>query len=298
MASFRRDVLSHLAAGHYEILDERAQVAQDEKQRFANGLWKLHQFYGAFPLTGNDLDAAWEARLAEIRAWQQARPESAPAAIALAEVHSAYAWKARADGGAAASATEPLFRKRLETALAVLEDARGIAANDPHYWHTAHGVAAGLGWATADLNDLHKKAAALAPHYWSNDIVHISAVLARNGADPEAVEAMAATAFAAEDEYASAIYACAAWAVSEAAGGDFLAEVPFDWSRVQAGYLALLSRHPGSTELLSQYCVMACHARDKAAARKCFVKLGGKADLGVFKTPRDYERHLRWASWN
>jgi hypothetical protein len=298
-AGYRHYVLSLLSEREYDGLDQSAEHARAEKQRFANGLWKLHQFYSAFPLSESDPDAAWEARLAEIRAWQTSRPQSPAAAIALAEVYTAYAWKARGaeNTGEPTSPRALLSRERLEAGLAVLEDARPIAAGDPHYWRAAHGIAAGLGWSAAELNDLYTQATAIDPHYWSNDIAKISALLARHGADPESVESFAASASAAADEYGAEIYARAAWEVSDASG-NILCETPFDWTRVQAGYRALLEKHPNSTDLLSQYCVLACRARDKAAARKCFVKLAGRADLAAFKTPRGYERHLRWASWN
>ena len=147
------------------------------------------------------------------------------------------------------------------------------------------------------MNNLYKQAAALEPHYWSNDIARISALLARSGGEPEAVEAVAAAASAAADEYGEEIYARAAWEVNEASG-NFLEGMAFDWPRVQAGYRALLQRHPHSTDLLSQYCILACRARDKEAASRCFAKLGGKADLRAFKSTRGYERHLRWAASN
>ena len=294
-ASYRRDMVALLAAREYDALEEHAAVALKEKQRFANGLWKLHQFYTAFALADADPDSAWEARLDQLREWQTARRASATASIALAEVYTAYAWKAPADQSD--SANEGPFRDRLEAGLTVLEDARALGIRDPHYWRAAHAIAAGLDWSTEELNDLYKKAAALEPHYWSNDIARISSLLARNGGDPQTVEAVAATASAAADEYGDEIYARAAWAVNEVSGS-FLQGTAFDWERVQAGYRTLLQRHPDSTDLLSQYCILACRAHDKAAARKCFSKLGGKADLRAFKSARGYERHLRWANWN
>jgi hypothetical protein len=298
-ARFGHETLALLQTRDYDSLEARARTAREEKQRFANGLWKLHRFYTALVPAESAPAAAWETRLAELKAWTEAKPGSLTGAIALAQVCNDSAWKVRATeqkGGAFGEDTSA-FRERLETALRVLENARALGVNDPHYWRVAHSVAVGLNWPASSLEDIQQQAAALEPEYLSTDIARLAALLARQD-ESEALQPFAAQVAAAASQCTSEeTYARIAWEVSQLSGS-ILDETPFDWERVQTGYRALLKRFPTSTGLLSQYCVLACRARDKAAARRCFVKLEGKADLHAFGTRREYLRNLRWAKWN
>ena len=47
---YARDTVALLAARNYDGLEARARVAREEKQRFADGTWKLCRFYAALPL--------------------------------------------------------------------------------------------------------------------------------------------------------------------------------------------------------------------------------------------------------
>jgi hypothetical protein len=294
-----RETLLLLAARDYDGLEARARAAREEKQRFADGTWKLHRFYTALAPAENAPEAAWEHRLSELKAWVAARPSSLTGAIALAEVYNDYAWKTRStDAKAQAQSVNQItFRERMESALQVLENARALGVTDPHYWRVAHSVAVGLNWPASSLENIHEQAVALEPEYWSNDIARLAVLLARGDDSADLEPFVAQIAAAAAHCSSEETYARIAWEVSQLSGNS-LEETAFDWPRVQAGYRALLKRFPTSTGLLSQYCVLACRARDKAAARRCFVKLGGRADLHAFGTHRDYMRDFRWANWN
>jgi hypothetical protein len=293
---YAREAVALLKAGDFDALEAQARRAREEKLRFANGAWQLSRFYSAMTLADSDPDSAWQERLDLLDAWLRVHPSSLTASIARAEACAAYAWKARSAGGAGEISEENAlqFRERLETALHILENARSLGVNDPHYWRVAHAVAVGLDWPAANLEEIHKQALALEPEYWSNDVARLSMLLARSDRATDSFPAAIAKAAAGCNEE---MYARIAWEVNQLCGS-FLEATPFDWDRVEAGYRALLRRHPGSTDLLSQYCVLACRARDKDAARRCFARLAGKADLHAFGTPREYYRSLRWANWN
>jgi hypothetical protein len=293
ISSFTRDIRASLAARDYDALEAIAQNARETKARFGTGVWKLFRFYSAMPLSLNAADAAWNERIQVIRDWQAAKPNSPTASIALVEVYTGFARKM---GIAASKALNPtnakiFYRERLETALGVLENSRERCENDPHYWRAAHAIAAELKWPASRLDEIYNRVVAIEPEYWSNDFDRLGKFLARSQRETKSVEALVKA-----DRCSAEIYARLAWEVNKVSGS-FLEGMSFDWRRVQAGYRALTLRYPTSTGLLSQYCVMACRARDKDAARKCFVKLAGRADLSAFGSPREYERQLRWANW-
>lgn len=292
--SFSRDIRAALTARDYDTLEAVAQKARESKERFGTGVWKLYRFYSTMPLSLNAPDSAWQERIQVIRDWQAAKPNSPTASIALIEVYTAFARKM---GVAASKALNPtnakiFHRERLETALGALENSRALCENEPHYWRAAHAVAAELKWPASRLDEIYNRVVALEPEYWSNDFDRLGKFLARSQRETNSVEALAEA-----DRCSAEIYARLAWEVNKVSGS-FLGGTSFDWSRVQSGYRALTQRYPASTGLLSQYCVMACRARDKDAARKCFVKLAGRADLSVFGSPREYDRMLRWVTWS
>ena len=291
--SFTRDIHAALAAHDYDTLESVAQNARETKARFGTGVWKLYRFYEAMPLSLNAPDSAWNERIQAIRDWQKAKPKSCAASISLVEVYAGFARKMGVTASKALNPTNAkiFHRERLETALGVLENARELCESDPHYWRAAHAIAAELKWPASRLEEIYNRVVALEPEYWSNDFDRLGKFLARTQREAKSVEALAEA-----DHCSAEIYARLAWEVSKVSNS-FLQGMSFDWNRVQTGYRALIQRYPTSTGLLSQYCVMACRARDKDAARKCFVKLAGRADLSVFGSTREYERQLRWANW-
>ncbi len=291
--SFNRDINAMLATRDFDGLESLAKEMRESKAHFGNGMWKSYLYYASMPPSVGAPDSAWEKRLQQIDAWREAKPGSVTPAIALAEVYTGYARKVGITRQAPGKADpRTVHRERLEMALRALEDGHAAGEKDPHYWRCAHAIAAGLGWSADRLDEIYARVVALEPEYWSNDFDRMAEVLARKVGGTKAVEALAAA-----DRCSAEIYARLAWEVNKVSGS-FIEGSSFDWSRVQAGYHALTQRYPGSTGLLSQYCVMACRSRDKEAARKCFAKLGSRADLSVFGSPREYERQLRWASCN
>jgi len=294
---FARETVAQLAIWDYERLEARAQRILDQRLRFADGTWKLECFYQAFTPAPEASDASWKNRIAELKRWMERRPSNLTAALALAEVYSAYGWKARAQqAGKPIAAGQPdLSTERFEAALRILEDVQSAEVRDPHYWRVAHGIAVGLGWPASRLEEIHDKCAALDPEYWPIDTARACVLLAYNAGSPEEMEAFAENAAAKAGRFGDEVYARIAWEVQDLYRNLFR-ETDLDWARVQAGYRALLKRYPKSTDLLSQYALLACRAHDKVTARRCFAKLNGKVDLQIFGSEGHYLRHYWWAN--
>jgi len=93
ISDISNSVVSLLAAKDYNKLDEVAAQYRSSKEGYADGRWKLiYVFEGLIP-SENISDSEWEARLADIRSWVKAKPNSITAQLALANDMVAYAWK-------------------------------------------------------------------------------------------------------------------------------------------------------------------------------------------------------------
>lgn len=95
---YEGQVKSYFDQGNFDKLEQTAEEARVSKGRFVGGVWKLYGFYfaiGRIPEGQPTTDAVWDARLARLKKWESARPESVTARAALAEVYVNYAWDGR-----------------------------------------------------------------------------------------------------------------------------------------------------------------------------------------------------------
>jgi hypothetical protein len=145
----RRQFLANDFAG----LEKRAAEAR-AGARFSDGCWQLSSFFGAFTLSSQAPDAAWEAWLRRFEAWDNAVPGSITARIARAE-----AWTARASSGAGSRFTDSVaeVRQILETC----PEAKAC----PVYYQIMMWVAASQNWPKEEFEKVFSSAVALAPDY-------------------------------------------------------------------------------------------------------------------------------------
>lgn len=147
--ALRRQFLANDFAG----IEKRAAEARGGA-RFTDGCWQLSAFYGAFTLSAQAPEAAWEAWLRRFEAWDNAVPGSFTARIARAE-----AWTARAR-----SSSEAAFSECTAEVRQILENAPGAKAC-PVYFQIMMWVAGAQNWSTEDFEKLFSAAVALAPDY-------------------------------------------------------------------------------------------------------------------------------------
>jgi hypothetical protein len=98
---YKSHIKSILAQEDFANLETEVHDARINQARVQGGAWKLFMFYEAVSSPLNDqqaTDSGWQSHLNVIRKCIAARPGSAAAHIALADVYANYAWSARGDG--------------------------------------------------------------------------------------------------------------------------------------------------------------------------------------------------------
>jgi hypothetical protein len=281
----------------YAGLEARATQALESRDRFANGSWKLFQFYSSFGLPDRSQESVWAARLQQINGWIAARPTSEHASIVLALFWIDYAWDARGGGYAQTVTAEGwrLFGARLATAQQVLQRAAVLCQRNPDYWRVLLIVARGLGWPPPRHNEIYAAGAAVEPEYWGLAVEHATWLMPRWGGKPGEMEAFAVQAASTAGEAGKEIYARIA-AEMDSYYTDVSRQTKLEWLRVEAGFKALLAKYPDEPSILSHYAQLACRFGDTTTARKLLTQLDDRVDLRTWRTADLYRRHLQHAT--
>jgi hypothetical protein len=276
------------------LADLRAQ-----KTRASDGLWALSGIYNDAHIAGKDVvDADFEAELALMRKWQAAIPDSITRPVVEAEILTKYAWKARG-GGYAPTVTDngwKLFNERIASARQILDEATSLPARCPHWYAVMQTIATAQGWPRSDYDRLFAEAIQREPSYETYYFKKAHYLLTRwHGRPGEAVafldESLSLHPAGAE------IYARIAWSQIHLFGGDFFKESGYSWEKTQAGFEALISRHPAGKNIQA-YAFFACRMKDRELAKKLFEQNADAAPyLPVWRTRAYFEQCKRWALW-
>lgn len=313
-------LLAHERFGDLEGLAKLCRT--EKKQSDKHGSWLLAFFYDAFSLQWGKFSLESPKPLLDIlEKWRKAYPESATPLIALAEVHTKLAWKARG-GGWAYTVTEEGWRgfyEHLNKAWSILIEAERFEAEDPELYACATTAAMGLGRDTISLSDLFlgklsgtkpatamdrilEKGQSIDAFYLPLYQARAVSLLPRWGGVPGELEAFAeAVAEKTKDRVGDGYYALLAATTYNYVGRDeYIQRHRFSWSRVRQGYEDLLKAQPGVKERLHWCAVLACAHQDKQVAQDLFQRIGDEAhireeDLLVWKSRLRFRIYRAWA---
>lgn len=297
--AFRNSVSALFLAGKYAELEAIASKVDRDKSLFGDGSWKAMHLQWAIDLNTKAPDEAWEAREAEIEAWQKAFPQSVSAHVAHIRFLTQYAWHARGSGWASTVNEKawPTFENRLAQAYILCQAGEKAARASPLLFWACQKVALGQGWGVDEMTkalDLAKRAE---PEFWEYDAQMCYFLLPRwYGKDGDwedfvnrelrrkeglGAEGYARTVFEMEGYYKNVFK-----------------ETRVQWSIVQDGYRAMFAKYPDSRRLLCQYACLAVLAEDRASAQWAFDRMAGVADPSVWSTPEKADEFERWAYWH
>lgn len=244
----RAKSLALLSGQKYDELDTLAGKYRTSKECYADGIWKLKEVYEGLVPDEKESDAQWERRLAAIRIWIKARPESITARVALADVLISYAWKARGSGYANTVSQNGwnLFDERLKESVQVLNDCKNFKDACPRWWSNMLRATLGLGvdrqTYQAVFNEAVKAEPANAGYYLQ--MAHY--LLPRWHGKPNDIAAFlqkAADQIGGDD--GDVLYARVAWYLQGIEGNVF-DERNLSWERADHGFQVLEKRFPDS----------------------------------------------------
>ena len=292
-------VATLLAAKDYDKLDDLAAKYRASKECYADGIWKLALVYDALVPSDKVPDAEWEARLAALRDWILAKPDSITPRVALAIDLTAYAWKARG-GGWANSVTEEgwrLFEQRLNQAVDVLTQAKPLKEKCPQYWVVLMRAALGKQVNKTQFKYIFDQAINLEPDFAALYFRRAIYLLPRwYGDEGEWEKDLAQSADRIGGENGDMLYAQVVWKMHNYMNSkNIFKEANLSWARVGKGFDAIEKYFPNSLAAKNESAQLAGLAADKEKARKYFIQTEGKVDLSVWDDKDEFIKFANWA---
>lgn len=301
LISLMKHTTTLLAAKDYPELDQLAAKLRSSKERNADGVWKLSELYYALSISNNIFgmemydnipDQAYEGRIAELRDWVKARPDSITARVALASVQVDYAWNARGGGYANTVTAEGWkgFGERLKEAAETLAAAKRLPIKCPVYWCVAMDVGLGLELPKDRLNDIFHEAINYQPDFMSFYDCRANLLLPRwDGNHGEWENDLAQSADNVGGADGDALYTQVVWKLNRStAFNNIFQENNLSWPRVKKGLEVLEKRYPNSLAVKNEGLYLAVFAQDAPAARKYFVDTQGQMDESIWQTQHEF----------
>lgn len=288
-----------LVEENFSALDKMADDLRQSKARLAGGAWKLFWFYKAVAQvanTGVAPDAEWQAHLALLQRWIDARPKSITARISLAEAYVDYAWSARGHGGSNSVTDQgwKIFRSRGQQAVAILVDAKKLNSRCPHWYYVMHEAALASGSDIAQLRSTFEEATQFEPYYFACYQQYATALLPKWFGEEGDSEAFAEQVYhkIGGKEGAHIYFEIAVSLIDS--DSDFVPE-RFSWAKLQEGFAALDELYGLTQYKVNRFAFMATQYGDRAVAAKAFARIGPNWDQRVWGNEARFEAQRSWA---
>jgi hypothetical protein len=295
--AFRYETRKFYNSRKFDELEKRADALRTSKARFGNGSWKLFQFYDALGCRDDEPETMWQLHEQIHQDWEKAMPHSVTARIAHANFLYDYAFHARGHGYANTVTRQgwQLFAQRLAQAHKILDEIKDWAPKCPMWFKVYLQVALGEGWNRSDYEALFTKAKAFEPEFWSYDISRSIYLMPRWHGQPGDWEYATDEETKRPDGLGMEIYARV---VSSQRGyyKNIFQESNASWPKTAQGFELMRQRYPGSLEILSVYCQLACVAGDRPLAKKLFDELGDSVMQDIWESTDNFVRYRAWAA--
>jgi hypothetical protein len=244
-------------------------------------------------------DTAFQERLADLRDWITAKPDSITARVALACVQVDYAWNARS-GNYANKVTDEgwrLFGERLNEAAKTLGDAKNMDEKCPVYWSTMMSVAVGMQFPKDQFNDIFNQAIIYEPDFERYYVKRANYLLPRwYGSQGEWENDLAKSADKIGGDDGDVLYAQVVWGLNRFTSFDnIFQENNLSWPRVKKGFEVLEKRYPNELAVKNEAAYLAYYAQDVQTARKYFDEMSGQADTSIWATRDEFLRFATYA---
>jgi hypothetical protein len=290
-----------LSAGDFRGLDAMARDFRSSQASFSNGTWKLNHFYQELSEVGPKApEKLWEMRLALLRRWFEADPESITARVAMAGFLIDYAWHAR--GGSWASDVRsdawPLVHERTSEASRILNAARNLPEKCPYWYYAWMKKAMLAGDDRQHYDEVFAEGVHNFPTYSSLYRLNIFYLQERWYGRPGEWQAFAKqSADSLGGEKGDILYAQMLWYVHDwRTYGNPIVETGIEWPRARRGFEALRRQYPDSLLLISEFCSISGHAPGEAALmRSLFDQIGNRFVVSVWRDSDRFTADRRFA---
>jgi hypothetical protein len=291
-AVFQTSVRNLFNEAKFAQLEEIADAARSQKSRFPGGVWKLHSFYAVVQGPGSltATDAVWNAHMQRLQSWIDSKPDSSTPRVALAESYLRFAWKARGNGlgNTVTPDSWKLFRERVQKAEEILEQAKSVSSNDPHWYQAMQTVALAQGWDQKRAEQLLVEANAVEPGYYYLYNSHANYLLPKWYGKPGDSEAFAQSiADRVGGPEGDSIYFQLALSLNCCKAK---AQAPaISWDRVKQGFASLEQLYGATNFERNALAFMAVRQGDREFAQQLFARIGDNWNQRVWGSKDKFE---------
>jgi len=285
----------------FDIIDRIAKKCRLTKARFPGGDWKIMCLYvalGKLDRNGKLSNHIWRDHEVIFDKWIDTYPESITARVGLAKFLCSYAWKARGGGWASSVKKKgwKLFRKRLEQAEEVLNDAKKLKEKCPYWWMAMQTVALGQGWDRQRYDKLFEEAIAFEPMYWDYYYSKAHFLLPRwRGKEGEWEKFADSMRKKIGGKEGLAVYAYICHQMSfYFKKTSYFQTHDISWQKMKKGFFAIEELYGTSNRHVNQFCKYACLAGDKKTALGLFEWIGEDWDKTVWRMRSRFDKFRKW----
>lgn len=301
--TFDTIVMSRLRHEKFDDLDAVADDYIRTREKFIGGRWKIFGFHDILREVsgGRDMpDSAWQEHFARFNKWIQAKPNSKTARIAYGQAMTNYAWQARGDGYANEVTRDGwrLFGERLAEARHILEDARSVGGENPHWYYAMQAIALGQSWDRTEYDALFDEATRKEPLYWRYYVAKAQYLLPRWHGEEGEWEAFAEQAAnkVGGDDGDALYYFIAVNQMDAFKRSQFFKESKVSWPRMKKGFAAIEKKYKVTDETRNFYAQIAGIICDQAEAQRMIKDIGENWSSNIWRSKEEYERFKKWAA--
>lgn len=291
-----------LAAKRYDQIEQRVQALRQSAVTYPHGGSQLMAFmYGLFMPRSRSVaaDADYKQRIAELRAWREARTNAIAPRVALAwALEEGSRWvRGFLPMEAAAGDSHSEATKYLNEALALAEAGRK-ATNEADLWYAVSLWSAGtLRLPPAEMDRLFQEAVKSKPNTSTYYFIRAYYLLPAKGGEPGATESfMEESTNRLGGDAGDIVYARIVWGFHERrAFSNIYQQLHISWDRVKRGHQALLKAYPHSLDVLSEFAYQAYKAGDYVTACNLFRdEIKDQAELSTWGTAEHFDEVRRY----
>ena len=229
--------------------------------------------------------------------WKQEMPESVIPRIVSAIAHIDIAWFARGSDWANTVKEDEwvVFRKHLNKAWEILEEAETLETKDPDIYRLFMIVGKGLDKSELIMEKKFTEGVKVAKDYSDFYVERAGGLEPRWGGSSEALVGFTDRALElTKDTEGYFVYARIALCMYDPSCADFMS-YGFSYDKIKQGHIDVLNKYPKSIYWLNSYCLFASLYKDKETAQEYFEKVGDNYYSYIWQN--DYEFYQSCKKW-
>jgi Domain of unknown function (DUF4034) len=260
-------------------LEKMARQNRTEKGRVLGGGWKMYEFYdgAATPeAEGEPQLADYARRVATLKKWIAAYPESAAPRLSLARLYIEHAWKIRGTDYAntVSDAQWSQFEDGNAQGEAILLEAASLKDRDPMWYALMQSVALSDGWDKPRARELFEQAAAFEPGFYNFYRNYAVYLLPQWYGEPGELQAFAEeTAKRVPEPDGSIFYFDVLSALAYNYPASIAGLLRTSYPKLREGYQNNTRLYGTSNLTANRFAFMASIFKDKSAAHEAFATL-------------------------